>query len=146
MKDLIPTPLENGFEQFVRFEINPLREVLTVGIGETGLTISDPKCADVWTLYGVLPSGQVSALHDVSDEDELVALLVREMGISPKPIAYHDEARTLAAVPTIAALVDALTGIILDDIEQPECGGGRTRHDAFDEHELAPLREAMIDL
>lgn len=137
------SPLAADLAPFVGYEVSPLSEVIAAGQAETCLTVSDPKCADLWTLYGVQPSGQVTALFDANEECEIVSALGAALAVSALPITYADEDRRLESGPSFGALLDVLTGAILDDIGADQIPG-RTRLDDFDEHPMTPIRELLI--
>ena len=139
------TPTASALCAFVGFEITPVREVITVGLPDTCLTLSDVACADLWTLYGVRQSGMVEALHDATDEAGAIAALSAALAVAPLPISYADEDRRIDPAPTLAAFVDALTGEILDAIPWHDSPTDDRRDDDFDAHPLACLRDAVVD-
>lgn len=139
------TPTARQLAAFAGFEISPVREIITVGLLDTSLTVSDVACADLWTLYGVRQSGMVEALHDAPDEAGTINALSAALAVVPLPISYADEDRHLDPVPTLAAFVDALTGTILDAIPLHDSPIEDRRDDDFDAHPLACLRDAFVD-
>lgn len=134
----------DDFSSFVSFEIAPVRDQSEPDQDGTDLAISSPEAAEVWTIYGRLKTGEAMALHDAVDEVALAAQLITLHARAPRPLGYVDEDRRIENMPTIAALGDALTMAILDDIEGGQSEPGAMRDDAFDCHPLAPIREALL--
>lgn len=103
-----------------------------------------PGTADFWSIYAMCASGDAIPLHDENDLPELVqalAYIVEEMDL---PVSYHDTKRGSMEPLSIQELGEHLKFVIIDELDEEAAQEGHEdRLDDFENHDLAPLREAM---
>lgn len=124
--------------------ISPVRNMSTSD-DETDMTVCSVSEAQIWSIYGVAEDGTSEALHDEEHaEDAAKALLRFSEALGNAPVAYVDADRIIPEGP-FADLQDRLAEEIHDEI--PDYDNIEDfREDDFDNHPLAALREAIVDL
>lgn len=124
--------------------ISPVRNISETE-DETDMAVCNPTEAQIWTVYGVTQDGESEALHDEADPaDAAKALLSFHEALGNAPIAYVDTDRIVPEC-SFDELQDRLTEEIHDEIPGYD-NIEDFREDDFDNHPLAPLREAIVDL
>lgn len=136
----------HDLEAFVSLEIAPVAANANEE-GETHCETTDPLTADFWTIYGRDKDGLATALHDEEDPQELARALLfvtKELGL---PVSYFDTKRGHSNAYTLLELAEHLTWVIHDELDVDEENDDLdVRFDAFDNHELSPLREAICEI
>jgi len=132
------------FERFDALELSPCTNDPAHGVQRC-----EANMQDFWTIYGcVKDSAEVYALHDAMNEQDAAGWLCRVSRETGLPVQYACErfGRLCGSQSpfTTIDLAMALTDAIHDDI--PEGDDPDTyRDDDFENHPLAPIREAMCD-
>lgn len=124
--------------------VSPVRNMST-NEEETDMTVCIAADAQIWTVYGVTEDGTSEALHDEEHaEDAATALLRFSEALGNLPVIFACAEHRVPEGP-FAELTDLLAEIIHDEIpgyDDPE----DFRDDDFDNHPLAALREAVVEL
>jgi len=124
--------------------ISPVRNMST-SEDETDMTVCSAAEAQIWTIYGVTEDGTSEALHDEEHAaDAAKALLSFFEALGNAPIAYVDADRIIPE-DSFSALQDRLAEEIHDEIPGYD-NIEDFREDDFDNHPLAALREAVVEL
>ena len=132
-------------DQFKQFYIAPNRDDSSDPDLGTEVVQCEPGEAEFWSIYGVYQEGYSMAVHDERDEAELVRI-ARQINLDhpSKQWFYRDErfGPTRVCLDFIEIAED-LTEFIHDDLPDLDADDW-ARVDDFDEHPLAPLREAFV--
>jgi len=130
------------FDRFNAFELSPC-----INDPVDGVQRCEANMQDFWTIYGCIPnSAEVYALHDALNEDDAAAWLCAVSKETGKGVQFScgRTGRLLGKMKpfTPSDLAMAMTEEIHDSI--PEGDDPDTyRDDDFENHPLAPIREAL---
>lgn len=144
---------DKEIDQFSAFYVAPVRndasEAEMQGLEGTVIVQCEPGEAEGYTIYGsnVTKDGcEWLAVHDEDDVDEIVRI-ARQINLETgKPFFYRDE--RYGCVPSDGAyleftrIAEALTEEIHDEL--PDVAAEDFNDDDFDNHVLAPMREAFV--
>lgn len=112
---------------------------------ETRWEVCSAENAQMWTIYGLDTDGCSIALHDEADPVDAASALLRLVeALGGASVVYADADRFIPE-GSFADLQNRLAEEIHDEIPGYD-NIEDFREDDFDNHPLAPLREAIVDL